>query len=132
MFEFFTTVSECDAKNFSPVTLAFVGDAVYTLYVRERLVLKSCYSTGKLQELTSSEISARGQNGVLERILPELTEEERSIFKRGRNAKKPTRSKHATIIEYNNSTGFEALIGYLYLTGQYKRIDTLLAESNEN
>ena len=132
MFEFFTTVTENEAKNFSPVTLAFIGDAVYTLYVRERLVLKACYPTGKLQELTSAGISARGQNAVLARILPELTEEEAAIFKRGRNAKKPTRSKHATIAEYNNSTGFEAVLGYLYLTGQYKRIDALLAENYEN
>ena len=129
MFNFFTTISQKEANNLNPVTLAFVGDAVYSLYIREKLVLSSDYSTGTLQKLTSSEVSAHGQNATLERVLPMLTEEENAIFKRGRNAKKPTRSKHATIAEYNNSTGFEAVLGYLYLTGQYQRIDELLNEN---
>jgi len=126
MFNFFTTVSQKEAKILNPVTLAFVGDAVYSLYVREKLVLSSDSSTGTLQRLTSAEVSAHGQNATLERMLPLLTEDELAIFRRGRNAKKPTRSKHATIAEYNNSTGFEAVLGYLYLTGQYQRIDELL------
>lgn len=126
MYGLFTTVSEREAKNLSPVTLAFVGDAVYSLYVREKLVLSSDFSTGKLQKLTSAEVSAHGQNITLERILPLLTEDEEAIFRRGRNAKKPTRSKSASVAEYNNSTGFEAVLGYLYLTGNYERINELL------
>lgn len=128
MFNFFTTISEKEAKIISPVTLAFVGDAVYSLYIREKFVLTSDFSTGTLQKMTSGEVSAHGQNLLLERILPQFTEDEMAIFKRGRNAKKPTRSKNASIVEYNNSTGFEAVLGYLYLTGQYKRIDELLKE----
>ncbi len=126
MFGFFTTVPEREAKNLNPVTLAFVGDAVYSLYVREKLVLTSDFSTGTLQKLTSGEVSAHGQNLLLERILPLLTENELAVFKRGRNAKKPTHSKSASIAEYNNSTGFEAVIGYLYLSGQYDRLNELL------
>ena len=125
MFGLFTTVSEQEAKNLSPVTLAFVGDAVFSLYVREKYVLTSDFSTGKLQKLTSEEVSAHGQNLLLERILPMLSEEEEGIFRRGRNAKKATKSKHATVGEYVRSTGFEALIGYLYLTGQNERIEEL-------
>ena len=103
-----------------------MGDAVYTLYVREKLVLNHAYSTGTLQKLSSESVSAHGQNALLEKILPRLTENETAVFKRGRNAKKPTRSKSASVAEYNNSTGFEALLGYLYLTGNYSRIEELL------
>lgn len=126
MFKLLSTVTEQEARNVSPVTLAFVGDAVYTLYVREKLVLNHAYSTGTLQKLSSESISAHGQNALLEKILPRLTENETAVFKRGRNAKKPTRSKSASVAEYNNSTGFEALLGYLYLTGNYSRIEELL------
>lgn len=128
MFSLFTTVTEREARNLSPITLAFVGDAVYSLYVRHKLVLTSDYSTGTLQKLTSGEVSAHGQNILLERISSAFTEDEAAVFKRGRNAKKPTRSKNASIVEYNNSTGLEAVLGYLYITGQYDRIATLLSE----
>ena len=131
MFNLFTTIDIKKAKNLSPVTLAFVGDAVYSLYVREKLVLSTDFSTGELQKLTSYEVSAHGQSELLEKILPLFTEEESDIFKRGRNAKKSTRSKNASVLEYNRSTGFEAVLGFLYLTGQYQRISYLL-EHHEN
>ena len=126
MFNLFSTVSVQKAKNLSPVTLAFVGDAVYSLYIRERLVLSTDFSTGEMQKLTSAEVSAHGQSELLGRIEPLFTEDEAYIFRRGRNAKKPTRSKNASVAEYNRSTGFEAVLGYLYLTGQYQRISELL------
>jgi len=126
MFELFTKISERDARNISPVTLAFVGDAVYSLFVREKLVLSSDFSTGELQKLTSEKVSAHGQNALLARVESVFTEDELAVFKRGRNAKKPTRSKNASVAEYNNSTGLEAVIGYLYLTGNYARISELL------
>ena len=132
MFDFFTTVSVEHARNLSPVTLAFVGDAVYSLYVRERLVLSTDFKTGELQKLTSKEVSAHGQSMLLEKLQPLFTEEENEIFRRGRNAKKATKSKNASVAEYNRSTGFEAVLGYLYLTGQYKRIDQLLDNAYEN
>ncbi len=127
----FSTITEHEAKNLSPVTLAFLGDAVYSLYIREKYVLEADYSAGTLQKLTSDDVSAHGQNATLERVKGMFTEEEEAVFKRGRNAKKPTHSKHATISEYNNSTGFEAVLGYLYLTGQYKRIEELLDGNNQ-
>ena len=120
MFNFFTVVDEKDAKLISTVTLAFVGDAVYSL------VLTSDYSTGKLQKISCEEVSAHGQNILLEKILPRFTEEELAVFKRGRNAKKPTHSKSASIAEYNNSTGLEAVLGYIYLVGRYDRLTELL------
>ena len=128
MFDIFTTISEREAQNLNAVTLAFVGDAVYSLYVREKLVISTTFSTGMLQKLTSEEVSAHGQSELLEKLAPKFTQTEADIFRRGRNAKKPTRSKNATVAEYNKSTGFEAVLGYLYLTGQYKRISQLLSE----
>lgn len=130
MNSLFKTVSEQEARTISPVTLAFVGDAVFTLYVREKLVTGHDYSTGTLQKLSSASVSAHGQNGLLERIMPELNADELAVFRRGRNAKKPTRSKHATVEEYNNSTGFEAVLGYLFLSGNYGRIEFLLGGNN--
>ena len=119
------------ARALSPITLAFVGDAVYSLYVRERLVSEHEFSAGEMQKLTSKDVSAHGQSELLEKLMEKFTEEESDIFKRGRNAKKPTKSKNATVAEYNRSTGFEAVLGFLYLTGRYERIDELLEDSNE-
>jgi ribonuclease-3 family protein len=118
-------------KQLNPVVLAFVGDAAYTLCVRERLALSSGCKTGELNRRASERVSAHGQSGALERILPELTEEEAEIFRRGRNAKKPTKSKNASVTEYVRSTGFEAVVGYLYLTGQIARIEELFFGEEE-
>ena len=120
------------AKKLSPVVLAFVGDAAYSLFVREGLVLSSDYKTGELQKMSSAQVSAKGQASLFSKIEGKLTEEEREIFLRGRNAKKPTKSKSASVAEYNISTGFEAVIGFLYLSGDYQRISELLTEQDEN
>lgn len=124
-------LDEQQARQFNPVVLAFVGDAVYSLYVREKLSLCHDLKTGQLQKLTSEQVSAHGQNGLLEKIRPLFTEEEENIFLRGRNAKKGTRSKAASVAEYNRSTGIEAVIGYLYLTGQSERLHHLLNIGSE-
>ena len=128
MFEFFEPLPENRADNLSAVTLAFVGDAVFSLYVREKLVLAADYSTGVLQSLSSKTVSAHGQNELLRRIQPKFDEKEEAIFRRGRNAKKPSHSKNADIAEYNNSTGLEAVLGWLYLTGKSERLNYLLKE----
>ena len=112
--------SEAIAVN--PVTLAFLGDAVYTLYIRDRLVRSGTGKAADFQRASAKLVSARGQSTFLERVLPLFTEEESDIFRRGRNAKKPTKSKNASVAEYARSTGFEAVIGFLYLTGEYERI----------
>ena len=114
------------ARGLSPVVLAFVGDAAYSLYVRAALVFGTDHKTGMLQKLASERVSAHGQARLLQRAETLFTEEERAIFLRGRNAKKPTRSKHASVAEYNASTGLEAVIGFLYLVGDYARIAELL------
>ncbi len=124
-------IEERQAKQFNPVVLAFVGDAVYSLYVREKLCLCHDLKTGELQKLTSECVSAHGQNALLEKIRPLFTPEEEGVFLRGRNAKKGTKSKAATVAEYNRSTGIEAVIGYLYLTGQSERLNFLLQTGSE-
>ena len=118
-------------KRINPVTLAFVGDAVYSLYVRARLVQVSDGKPSQLQRATAKVVSAKGQSQILEALLPCLTEEEGDVFRRGRNAKKPTKSKSASAGEYNRSTGLEAVLGYLYLTGQNERLTELMDRADE-
>ncbi|MGN0823187.1 MAG: Mini-ribonuclease 3 [Candidatus Gallimonas sp.] len=125
MISILQPVSKERAKQMNPVVLAFVGDAAYTLYVRQNLALSSACKTGELNLRASAIVSAHGQSGAIERILPRLTEDEAEVYRRGRNAKKPTKSKHATSAEYSRSTGLEAVVGYLYLTGEIGRIGEL-------
>lgn len=125
-------MTEAEAKQINPVVLAFLGDAVYSLWVRERLVRSGAGKASEFQRAAARIVSARGQSAFLESVLPLLTEEETEIFKRGRNAKKPTKSKSATAAEYNRSTGFEAVLGFLHLTAQTARIDELLSYIDEN
>ena len=120
-------LSEREAAQISPVTLAFVGDAVYSLYVRERLTLDVGGKSSDLQRAASKVVSAQGQSEFLDRLLPLFTETETDVFRRGKNAKKASKSKSASNLEYNRSTGFEAVIGYLYLTGNEARIKELFA-----
>lgn len=115
------------AKRTNPVTLAFVGDAVYALYVRERLVKSNAGKVGDYQRSSAKILSARGQSEFLAEIEELFTEEEKEIFLRGRNAKKATKSKNASPAEYNRSTGLESVVGFLYLTGDVKRIEELLS-----
>ncbi|MCD8205540.1 MAG: hypothetical protein LUD29_02875 [Clostridia bacterium] len=110
----------------SPITLAFIGDAVQSLIVRRNLALTKDVKPSTYQKLTAEKVSATGQNGLLEKIEGILTDEEKEVFRRARNAKKPTHAKHATSAEYSRSTGIEAVIGYLYLLGEYDRIEELL------
>ena len=131
MLEKTGVMTETEAGQINPVVLAFLGDAVYSLWVRERLVRSGAGKPSEFQRTAGKLVSARGQSAFLERVLPILSERETEIFKRGRNAKKPTKSKHASVSEYNRSTGFEAVLGYLHLTGNTERIETLLCLIDE-
>ena len=126
MFGLFEKMSEEKARQLSPVTLAFVGDAVYSLYVRSREVSTSDRKPAELQKRTCEVVSAKGQSALLERVESKFTPEEQAVYHRGRNAKKATKSKNANVIDYNRSTGFEAVLGYLYLTGRYERISEII------
>ncbi len=124
------TIAQAKQKN--PVVLAFLGDAVYTLWVRQKLVEKADAKPTDLQRAASKIVSAQGQSAFLEKVLPMLTADEEEIFRRGRNAKKPTKSKNASVAEYSRSTGFEAVLGFLHLTGQTERMEQLLAQIDES
>ena len=114
-------------RNMNPVVLAFVGDAVHTLYVREKVVSSGDYKTGALNKMAAQTVCASAQARLAEQISTFFTEAENDVFRRARNAKKTSRAKNASVADYNASTGFEAVIGYLYLTGNYARLDELLA-----
>ncbi|MBQ8394964.1 MAG: ribonuclease III [Clostridia bacterium] len=124
-------LSEREALQISPVTLAFVGDAVYSLYVRERLTVEQGGKAADLQRVSSKVVSAQGQSVFLEKLMPLFTEAEADVFRRGKNAKKATKSKSASNLEYSRSTGFESVLGYLYLTGQTARITELLSQADD-
>ncbi len=126
MFKLCEIMDKQKANNLNPIVLAFVGDAVYSLYVRKRLTFESDFKTGELNKLATSEVNATAQSEFVKEITPLLNEEELSVFKRARNAKKTTKAKHASISDYNSATGFEAVLGYLYLTGQNERLDLIL------
>lgn len=122
---------EREAMQISPVTLAFVGDAIYSLYVRERLTLENGGRVADLQRVAAKVVSAQGQSEFLDKLLPLYTETEMDIFRRGKNAKKATKSKSASNLEYSRSTGFEAVLGYLYFTGNDARIKELLSQADD-
>ena len=114
------------ALKMNPVVLAFIGDAVYSLFVREKVAVETDFKSGKLNELTAKIVNARTQASLATEVLPFLSDEEVDVYKRARNAKKPSHSKSATISDYNKSTGFEAVVGYLYVIGNYERLNFIL------
>lgn len=121
-----TICTEKYIQNINAVTLAFVGDAVHSLFVREILACHHDYKSGVLQKLAATHQSAKGQSEQYHKIAALLTAEEQQIFLRARNAKKMSKSKSATIAEYNISTGYEAVLGYLYLSNRQDRLHYLL------
>ena len=108
------------------IVLAFVGDAVYSLYVRQKLSLQGDYKAGVLSNLATDYVRASAQADKVDKLIPLLTEEELALFKRARNTHKGAKAKSASIGQYNKSTGFEAVLGYLYLSGQMERLNQLL------
>lgn len=119
-------LGELDIRTCSPVVLAYVGDAVYELIVRTVLVCRGGRQANTLHKQASGLVKASAQAGMIEALQEELTEEEVQIYKRGRNAKTVSMAKHATMHDYRHATGFEALMGYLYLTGRTNRMVDLV------
>ena len=110
----------------SALSLAFLGDAVYELAIRERLMERHPGRPAALSRSASRLVCASAQAALAEAILPELTEEEEGVFRRGRNANPKTMAKNQTVSDYRHATGLEALIGYLYLTGRRERTAELI------
>lgn len=116
-----------DAKQLNPLVLAFVGDAIYEVFIRTQLVDRNRnLSVHKLHVEAISFVKAHAQSEFMKVIEAKLTEEEQTIFKRGRNAKSGTIPKNADVQEYRSATGFEALMGFLYVTEQTERLNFLL------
>jgi len=117
---------ETDIKTYSPLTLAFIGDSIFDLIIRTTVVESGNAPVNKLHNRASKLVQASAQAELYHTIKEQLTEEETAIFKRGRNAKSFTSAKNAGVIEYRTATGLEALMGYLYLTNQMKRLLALI------
>lgn len=118
----FFHVENVDIRSYSPLTLAYIGDGIYDLVIRSIVVGHGNTKASQLHQHTSHLVKAHTQSGMMEHLLPVLTEEEEKYYKRGRNAKSPTMAKNATMGDYRRATGFEALMGYLYLTDQFDRL----------
>lgn len=114
-----------EAEQYSPLVLAYMGDAVYELYVRKRLVSMANTQVDKLHKSAVQIVKAEAQCEAFRKIENELTEKEVAIFKRGRNTKSSV-PKHSSVAEYRTATGLEALIGYIYLTGDTNRLDYIM------
>ncbi|MCM1387166.1 MAG: ribonuclease III [Bacillus sp. (in: Bacteria)] len=115
---------EVDIKTYSPLTLAYIGDAVYDLIIRSIVVERANRPANSLHKIVIRYVNAKTQARMIEAVEEELSEEEAAIYHRGRNAKSYTHAKNASIAEYRKATGLEALFGYLYLQN---RMDRLLA-----
>lgn len=120
---------EVDIRTYSPLTLAYIGDAIYDLVIRTIVVERGNRSANNLHKKTVTYVNARVQARMIEALEDELTEEEAAVYHRGRNAKSYTSAKNASIIEYRKATGLEALCGYLYLRGQQERMLYLIREA---
>ena len=127
-------ISEENINAISSLGLAHLGDSVYELMVRSWLCLKGHGRSGKLHKLTGGYVSAPAQARAAERILPCLTENEKAVYKRGRNTRVNSVPSRATIGEYHAATGLEALWGWLYLHGDTPRLNELfeIIMSEEN
>ena len=114
------------AKNLSPLTWAYVGDAVFELYIRNNLVSNTLLKPHKLHVESIKYVKASSQAKILDELMEYFTEEEKDIVRRGRNTKNHHLPKNANVAEYSKATAFEALIGYLYLTKQEERLNAIL------
>ena len=124
-------LSSKDWKLYSPLTLAYLGDAVYEMVIRTICVKRTNMQTQKLHRKVTGYVSAKAQAKMMDAMIGELTEEEESIYRRGRNSKPYTKAKNASMEEYLKATGFEALVGYLYLQKEYERMNALIAHGIE-
>ena len=112
-------------KQMNPLVLAFVGDGVETLFVRSKVALSCGEKANALHKKASSEVNAHAQSEQAERVLPYLTEEECEIYHRARNSKSRHHAKNFSVTDYRRASGLEAVIGYLYLTGETERLKKL-------
>lgn len=124
-------LKEIQINDYSPLTLAYIGDGIYEIVVRTVIVDEANRQVNKIHRAASELVKAGSQAKMIHLLEDMLTEEEQTIYKRGRNAKAVTRAKNASMSDYRTATGFEALMGWLYLTGQSQRMMELIKEGIE-
>ncbi len=115
-----------DIRTYSPLTLAYIGDSIFDVVIRSILVNKGNTPVNKLHQRASGIVKATTQAAMILALMDELTDEEKDWYRRGRNSKPHTKAKNASTMDYLEATGFEAVMGYLYLTGQMDRICQLV------
>ena len=125
MFEEFNKVDKPELLN--PLVLAYIGDAVYEVYIRVHITKLGFAKTNALHKEATTYVSARAQANILTKIEANLSEEELNIVRRGRNAHSHTIPKNATIADYKKATAFEALIGYLFLSKRNERLEEIIS-----
>lgn len=120
-----------DVRLINGIALAFAGDAIYSVYIRQHLILQGLTKPNRLHQVATRYVSAKSQAQIVAAMLEQkvLTEEEEGIYKRGRNAQSHTKAKNTDLLTYKMSTGFEAILGYLHLTGEKTRLEELVAWS---
>lgn len=115
------------ANTYSPVSLAYIGDSIYDLVIRTMVMNQGSKAVGKMHKEVSGYVNAKAQAEIYFKVADRLTEEEQAAFKRGRNAKTNSTPKNADLKTYKHATGFEAVLGFLYLQGDLDRIFELIA-----
>lgn len=125
-FTEFEGISESELNMLPPLVLAYIGDAVYEMFIRTYIIEKGIYHVNKLHKMSIAFVSAKSQAASTRKMMEMLTEEEQNIIRRGRNAKSSTMPKNASVADYRLATGFEALIGWLYLKKDFERLKELV------
>ena len=120
-------VDSVDIRTYSPLTLAYIGDGIFDLVIRTLVVGKGNTSANQLHQRTSHIVKAHSQAIMADALAEIMTPQEQDVYRRGRNAKSHTMAKNDTVADYRSATGFEALIGYLYLTEQSERMMELIS-----
>ena len=123
---------EVEIQEYSPLTLAYIGDGIYELLIRTLVVNEGNKPVQKLHKETSALVQASAQSKMMRRLQEELTEEEHAVYKRGRNAKSVSPAKNQSVTDYRRATGFEALMGYLYLKKDWERMLELVKTGLES
>lgn len=122
-------MEESLVKMYSPLALAYIGDSIYDLMVKKHFVIKSNMQPEKYHKVVTSIVSANAQSAFIDAYMDKLTEKEQAVYKRGRNSSPHTKAKNASLENYLKATGFEAVLGYLYLSEQEDRLKEIIDES---
>lgn len=125
-------LNEVDVQEYSPLTLAYIGDGIYDLVIRTLVINRGNKQVQKLHQETSALVQASAQSRMMRVLQEKLTEEEHAVYKRGRNAKSVSPAKNQSVTDYRRATGFEALMGYLYLKKDWKRMLELIRDGLES